>query len=190
MTKIYTKTGDDGITGLWGGDRIPKDAARIHAYGTVDECNALIGIVRTLVKPGDELDDMLRTVQNRLFVVGSDLATPGEKTPAIPRIGPEDSAVVERWIDALEEKLPPLKQFILPGGTSAAAYLHLARTVCRRAERWTVSLTASDDTHKQAVIYLNRLSDFLFVAARYANHAAGVSDHPWENARRPPKSSQ
>jgi cob(I)alamin adenosyltransferase len=189
MTKIYTKTGDDGNTGLWGGDRIAKDAARIHAYGTVDECNALIGVVRTMLRPDEELDGMLGAIQNRLFVVGADLATPGEKTPAIPRISPEDSVVVEEWIDTLEANLPPLKHFVLPGGTAAAAYLHLARTVCRRAERWTVSLIAADATHKPAAVYLNRLSDFLFVAARYANHMAGVSDHPWENSRRPPKPS-
>jgi cob(I)alamin adenosyltransferase len=181
MTKIYTKTGDDGRTGLWGGDRISKDAARIHAYGTVDECNAVIGIVRTQITQGEELDSMLETIQNRLFVVGADLAAPGEKTPAIPRIGPEESAVVEHWIDMLEEKLPPLKQFILPGGTPAAAYLHLARTVCRRAERWAVTVTAADSVHLHAAVYLNRLSDFLFVAARYANHLVGLPDHQWNN---------
>jgi cob(I)alamin adenosyltransferase len=183
MTRIYTKTGDDGRTGLLGGDRISKDAARIHAYGTVDECNAVIGIVRTLLTPGEELDVMLETVQNRLFVVGADLASPGEKTPAIPRIGPEESAAVEHWIDTLEEKLPPLKHFILPGGTPAAAHLHLARTVCRRAERWVVSVVAADPAHKHAAIYLNRLSDFLFVAARYANHHAGLPDHRWDSPR-------
>jgi cob(I)alamin adenosyltransferase len=187
MVKIYTKTGDDGTTGLWGGDRVPKDAARIHAYGTVDECNAVIGVVRTMIAAGGELDGMLETAQNRLFVVGADLATPGEKSPAIPRIGLEDSVVVELWIDRLEEQLPPLKQFILPGGTPASAWLHLARTICRRAERWTVSLVVADPAHKPAAVYLNRLSDFLFVAARYANHIGGVSDHPWDNPRRPPK---
>lgn len=187
MVKIYTKTGDDGSTGLWGGDRVPKDAARIHAYGTVDECNAVIGVARTMLASNSELDTMLETVQNRLFAVGADLATPGEKPPAIPRIHPDDSTVIEQWIDRLEEQLPPLKQFILPGGNPASAWLHLARTVCRRAERWTVSLIAADAAHKPAAVYLNRLSDFLFVAARYANHSAGISDRPWNNPRRPLK---
>lgn len=187
MVKIYTKTGDDGSTGLWGGNRVPKDAARIHAYGTVDECNAVIGVARTMIAPGGELDAMLEAVQNRLFAVGADLATPGETSPAIPRICPEDSAAVEQWIDRLEAQLPPLKRFILPGGTPAAAWLHLARTVCRRAERWTVSLIAADAAHKPAAVYLNRLSDFLFVAARFANFSAGLSDRPWDNPRRPSK---
>lgn len=188
--KIYTKTGDAGQTGLWGGGRISKDATRIHAYGTVDECNALLGVVRTLLGADDELSRMLEQIQNHLFIVGSDLATPKETAPAIPRVGSEEVTLLEQWIDRLEERLPPLKQFILPGGSAAAAYLHLARTVCRRAERWTVTLAADEAIHTQAMVYLNRLSDFLFVGARTANSLAGRPDQPWNNPRlkaKPPK---
>ena len=182
--KIYTRTGDSGKTGLWGGGRISKDAVRIHAYGTVDECNALLGVVRTGPIDG-ELNGILETIQNHLFVVGSDLATPGDMPPAIPRISPDEVVFLEQAIDRLEQTLPQLKQFIVPGGVPAAAYLHLARTICRRAERWTVTLTIAEPIHQQVVIYLNRLSDFLFVAARAANHRAGTGDHPWINPRRP-----
>jgi cob(I)alamin adenosyltransferase len=177
--KIYTRTGDGGETGLWGGGRISKDAARIHAYGTIDECNAAIGAARTF-KPDPELDKMLETIQSRLFVAGADLATPGDKETAIERIKNKDAAELEGWIDRLEESLPKLKQFIIPGGTSVAASLHLARTVCRRAERWAVTLVAQDETHRPALVFLNRLSDFLFVAARKANHSAGLVDLYWQ----------
>lgn len=181
--KIYTKTGDKGETGLWGGGRISKDDVRLHAYGTVDECNSIIGIARTS-SANDMLDPMLDEIQNHLFLVGSDLATPGDKTAAISRIQPVMAIMLEKWIDDLEAKLPPLKQFILPGGTPMAAYLHLARTVCRRAERWLVTLVRQDAVHNEALVYLNRLSDFLFVAARAANLGAGKPDIPWKNPRR------
>ncbi len=181
--KIYTRTGDSGETGLWGGRRISKDAVRIHAYGTVDECNALLGVVRTCPLD-DELNGILETIQHQLFVVGSDLATPGDKPTAIPRIGPDEVVFLEQAIDRLEQTLPPLKQFIIPGGVPAAAYLHLARTICRRAERWTVALIIAEPIHRQVAVFLNRLSDFLFVAARAANHRAGTADHPWNDPRR------
>src|SRR5215210_2695485 len=156
--KIYTKTGDTGETGLWGGLRIAKDAARVQAYGTVDECNATIGVARaSVVEAG--LDAILARIQNQLFVVGADLATPGEAAN-IPRIGSEEIAFLEQSIDALESELEPLKQFILPGGTPAASHLHLARTICRRAERWVVSLGRQDAAVSAYVgVYLNRLSD-------------------------------
>ena len=131
--KIYTKTGDDGETGLWGGLRVAKDTIRVQAYGTVDECNAAIGVVRAAGVPA-ELDAILMTVQNQLFVVGADLATPGQAAK-IPRVSDSDVTVLEQAIDQFEALLPPLTQFILPGGTLAAAHLHLARTICRRAER-------------------------------------------------------
>jgi cob(I)alamin adenosyltransferase len=180
--KIYTKTGDKGETGLWGGGRVGKDDIRIDAYGTVDECNAVLGIARSCEIDG-KLDEMLAIVQNLLFVVGSDLATPADIEPAIPRIGESDVTRLEKWIDQLEDDLPKLKNFIVPGGTPAAAHLHHARTVCRRAERLTVALCRDNETGSEAKKFLNRLSDFLFVAARTANHRAGIEDLPWESPR-------
>jgi cob(I)alamin adenosyltransferase len=180
--KIYTKTGDAGETGLWGGQRVSKDSARVQAYGTVDECNAAIGVARASgVEAG--LDAILARIQDQLFVVGADLATPGAAAN-IPRVGPEEIAFLERSIDALEEHLEPLKQFILPGGTPAAAQLHLARTICRRAERWVVALSREAPApNEQVGVYLNRLSDCLFVLARAANARAGVPDTPWNSLR-------
>ena len=176
--KIYTKTGDTGETGLWGGLRIAKDAARVQAYGTVDECNAALGVARASgVEAG--LDAILARIQDQLFVVGADLATPGEATN-IPRIGAEEIGFLEQSIDVLEEQLEPLKQFILPGGTPAAAQLHLARTICRRAERWVVGLAREEMLSEHVGVYLNRLSDCLFVVARAANARAGVADVPWK----------
>lgn len=185
--KIYTKTGDAGETGLWGGGRIPKDSVRISAYGTIDECNALLGVVRTTGVDA-RLDEKLAHIQNLLFAVGSDLATPGDVKTAIPRIAEADVKLLESWIDELEESLPELKQFIVPGGAPAAAVLHLARTVCRRAERWTVLLSREEKACAQAMVFLNRLSDFLFVAARTANRLAGMADVPWQgrNLKRAP----
>ncbi|MEZ5357811.1 MAG: cob(I)yrinic acid a,c-diamide adenosyltransferase [Candidatus Zixiibacteriota bacterium] len=180
--KIYTKTGDGGETGLWGGTRVGKDNARIHAYGTVDECNAILGVARTFGAPA-EFDARLERLQNILFIVGADLATPSDATTAIDRISPADTALLESWIDDYEAELPKLKQFILPGGKELAAYLHLARTVCRRAERWVVELAGQENINPDALTFLNRLSDFLFVAARMANHQSGVNDIPWDNPR-------
>ncbi len=180
--KIYTKTGDAGETGLWGGLRIAKDAARVHAYGTVDECNAAIGVARAS-SVELRLDAILAHIQDQLFIVGADLATPGVAAN-IPRIGAAEIAFLEESIDMLEEQLEPLKQFILPGGTLAAAQLHLARTVCRRAERCVVSLARQEQTLSEQVgVYLNRLSDCLFVLARAANARAGVADVPWKSPR-------
>jgi cob(I)alamin adenosyltransferase len=180
--KIYTKTGDSGETGLWGGLRIAKDAARVQAYGTIDECNAAIGVARASGTDAG-LDAILAHIQNQLFVVGADLATPGEAAN-IPRIGAEEIAFLEHSIDTLEQQLEPLKQFILPGGTLAAAQLHLARTICRRAERWVVGLARQEPTLSEHVgVYLNRLSDCLFVLARAANARAKVADVPWSSPR-------
>lgn len=179
--KIYTKTGDSGETGLWGGLRVAKDSLRVQAYGTVDECNAAIGVARAQA-PDPGLDQLLAQIQDHLFVVGADLATPGEST-AIPRVGPAEIAFIEQSIDALEGELEPLRQFVLPGGCASAAYLHLARTVCRRAERWVVTLSREEPVNSDVQVYLNRLSDFLFVAARAANQRAGVPDVPWKSPR-------
>jgi cob(I)alamin adenosyltransferase len=179
--KIYTKTGDNGETGLWGGLRVAKDALRVHAYGTVDECNAAIGVARsTSLDAG--LDTILAQVQDQLFVVGADLATPGEAS-SIPRVAEAAITFLETTIDSVEAELEPLQQFIHPGGSAAAAQLHLARTICRRAERWVVSLAREEPVNLQVQTYLNRLSDLLFVLARAANARAGLADVPWNSPR-------
>jgi cob(I)alamin adenosyltransferase len=178
--KIYTRTGDNGETGLFGGQRVRKDDLRVQAYGTVDECNAAIGVARAS-GADPELDAVLAVVQNQLFVLGSDLASPDE-SPYIPRVTDEMTAFLEAQIDAMEAELTPLKQFILPGGTPVAAHLHLARTICRRAERVTVTLAAEESVRAEILTYLNRLSDFLFVAARLVNARAGIGDVPWQKS--------
>lgn len=176
--KIYTKTGDDGDTGLFGGPRVRKDAPRIEAYGTVDELNAVLGLARAEGLPAD-VDGLLARIQNELFDLGAELATPEPERLGDLRLGPADIAGLEAAIDRHEADLAPLKTFILPGGTRAAASLHLARTVCRRAERRVVSLAADEPVSRHLVVYLNRLSDLLFVLARTANRAAGGADIPW-----------
>ncbi|MFT4605145.1 MAG: cob(I)alamin adenosyltransferase [Rhodothermales bacterium] len=176
--KVYTKTGDDGTTGLFGGARVRKDNARIEAYGTVDEANAFVGLARC-EGPTDGLTDMLERIQGELFVVGADLATPATAKPSVPRVSAVEITALENDIDSLEADLAPLKTFVLPGGTRRAAALHAARTVCRRAERGVVTAMTTETIDPQVAIYMNRLSDFLFVAARWANHAEGVQDTPW-----------
>jgi len=178
--KIYTKTGDDGTTGLFGGQRVAKYTLRIAAYGTVDELNSIIGIALTH-KPTQTLKHPLEHVSSLLFTVGSDLATPLEP-PAkyhIPRVEAAHVEWLEQLIDEFQEQLPELKNFILPGGSPLAAHLHHARTVCRRAERAAVELSHSENIGNIAVQFLNRLSDFLFVTARMANFLEGVDDIPW-----------
>jgi cob(I)alamin adenosyltransferase len=177
VSKIYTKTGDAGETGLFGGPRVPKDHARIEAFGTVDEFNSHIGIVRTLPE-ATVFDPLLRRVQEDLFELGAQLATP---VCHDERITPAHVERLEHEIDRLEETLPPLTHFILPTGTPVAAELHVARTVCRRAERRVVTLAAEEGATipANAVEYLNRLGDLLFVMARDANRRAGVADDQW-----------
>lgn len=180
--KIYTKTGDNGETSLFGGKRVWKDDLRIAAYGTVDELNAVIGIALTEIDD-KELCSLLLSLQNELFVLGSDLATPldkGNKGFVIPRIEKENYQRLELLIDKYEAKLPELKNFILPGGSKGAANLHLARTVCRRAEREVVSLSKNEEINSEVEIYLNRLSDLLFVLARYQNFITGTADINWQ----------
>ncbi len=177
--KIYTKTGDAGETGLWGGLRVRKDAARIKAYGNVDELNAVLGMVRAGPLP-DGLDPLLERIQNELFVLGSDLATPGDSA-RIPRIQEGYITQLEREIDQFEAELEPLKNFILPGGTLGAAQLHLARTVCRRVERNIITLAGLEEINPFVLPYINRLSDWLFVLSRVANARAGVPDVIWHN---------
>ncbi len=184
LNKIYTRTGDAGTTGLGTGERVAKDAARIAAYGTVDETNATIGMVRVHLAGGHPgLDDKLNRIQNDLFDLGADLCVPdrGEKLPYEPlRVSDAQVDRLEAEIDEMNTEMKPLKSFVLPGGAAAAAALHLARTVCRRAEREMVSLAALDNepVSPAALKYINRLSDFLFVASRYVNDR-GRSDVLW-----------
>jgi cob(I)alamin adenosyltransferase len=182
MAKIYTKTGDDGTTGLIGGARLPKSDPRIDAYGTVDELNAAIGLAATVADAS--MLARLRQVQNELFVVGSNLAVADEAKDqalqGLPALGDEQILRLETEIDAAEAQMQPLRQFILPGGIELAARLHLARTVCRRAERLVVAVGEAHALSPSIVRYLNRLSDWLFVQARLANHVAGVPDVPWQ----------
>jgi cob(I)alamin adenosyltransferase len=181
--KIYTKTGDDGTTGLFGGQRVQKDSLRIECYGTVDELNSAIGVARShgLAPAHETLAD---TLQQQLFVLGADLATPhshDSKKFSIPRVTAADVECLESAIDQWEATLPPLKNFILPGGTPSGAAFHLARTICRRAERSAVTLWGQEpDIGHLPITYLNRLSDLLFVFARAVNHAAGIEEHPWK----------
>jgi cob(I)alamin adenosyltransferase len=178
--KIYTKTGDTGETGLFDGTRVPKSDARVDAYGEVDELNALLGLARA-TDPGPELDQMLGQIQRDLFALGARLADPRSKIAARVEkaaLDAEDVARLEEWIDRLEGELPALRRFILAGGGVPGAHLHLARTVCRRAERRMVGLGAAE-VETVLVTYMNRLSDLLFVMARVANHRAGVPEHEW-----------
>lgn len=179
--KIYTKGGDHGQTGLFGGQRVPKDHLRLHTYGTFDELNAVLGLV--LAEPGladaSPVREALQRVQHELFQLGAELATPPGKTVSIRLIEAGDIEALEREIDRMEAGLEPLKTFILPGGSRAAAVLHLARTVCRRAERELVVLHRSEPVRTEVLGYVNRLSDYLFVAARKANAELKVADIPW-----------
>jgi cob(I)alamin adenosyltransferase len=181
LNRIYTRTGDDGTTALGSGERRPKYDLRVSAYGTVDETNAVIGVVRLHLADARELDAMLGLIQNDLFDLGADLAVPQREGKA-ERLRVVSSQVerLERDIDTLNANLAPLTSFVLPGGAPAAAYLHLARTVCRRAERIVVELAAKPDepVSDAAIHYLNRLSDFLFVASRSVNHG-GSGDVLW-----------
>ncbi len=178
--KIYTKTGDKGETGLFGGKRVSKDDVRIEAYGTVDELNSVIGTARAF-NDNKIMDLILAEIQNQLFILGSDLATPSDvKSTATKRISVKDYTSLEGIIDDFESKLGPLNSFILPAGTKAAALLHSARSVCRRAERRVVSLKKTGEASDEDVIYLNRLSDLLFMLARYNNKISGVKDVPWK----------
>jgi cob(I)alamin adenosyltransferase len=177
--KIYTKTGDKGETGLFAGGRVPKDDARVEAYGCVDELNAVIGLVRA-AGPDVELDAALGRIAAELFSLGADLATPLDaKASWVVRMDEAPIARLEAEIDRFELELAPLRHFILPGGSPAGAALHLARTVCRRAERRAVSLARTAAINDAALRYLNRLSDWLFVAARLANQRAGRPEEPW-----------
>ena len=178
--KIYTKTGDTGETGLYGGTRVPKDAMRVEACGTVDELNACIGFVRLQIQDL-EVNAILHRIQNELFDIGADLATLDTHPKAESlRISPTLTIELEKEIDRFHDQLPPLKNFILPGGSTGGAAIHLARTVCRRAERCVVSLTKAEAMNPEVLMYLNRLSDLLFVLARTVNHRLGEPEPLWE----------
>lgn len=183
--KIYTRTGDAGDTGLFGGERVSKTSARVGAYGSVDEANAHLGVARAVLDD-PELDALLDGLQNDLFDVGADLATKAG-APARERIeplSPAHVARIEAWIDRLEGELAPLRRFILPGGRPAAATLHVARTVVRRAEREAVALAEAEEANPHAIVYLNRLSDLLFVVARVVNARHGVDEATWSAGAR------
>lgn len=176
--KIYTKTGDKGETSLNGGMRVPKSSLRIDAYGTIDELNSHLGVVRTLQPPVD-LNVILEQLQRSLFVLGTDLATPLEaSTGRVKRIEQKDVDRLEGWIDTMDAQLEPLQLFVLPGGSPVAAHLHIARTVCRRAERLIDALGRQETIGTLPLVYTNRLADLLFVLARYANKNSNVNDTP------------
>ncbi|WP_430451774.1 cob(I)yrinic acid a,c-diamide adenosyltransferase [Rhodopirellula europaea] len=193
--KIYTRTGDSGTTGLFGGPRVAKDDTRIEAYGTVDELNATLGQVRSALKEPagqtskaneglHELDARIAQVQHELFSIGAELASPHPDQFDLRVIGQPHIQRIEDWIDDAEQQLPPLKQFILPGGSVLASHVHLSRAVCRRAERRVISLADAVQTETpisdSVIIYLNRLSDWLFVVSRLVNQILNVPDQIWE----------
>lgn len=203
LTRIYTKTGDKGDTGLAGGVRVPKDSDRIEAYGTVDELNSIVGIVRAFLKdvgarsprpagaealpgrqagaPLQQIDPRLYKIQNILFVVGADLATaPGKTYPNRTLVQEKQVTELEHWIDEWQEELKPLPEFILPAGGKVASFLHQARTVCRRAERLAVRLSRKEEVRPEVVRYLNRLSDALFVLARWLAQKLGEEESLWD----------
>ena len=179
--KIYTRTGDAGLTGLFGGPRVSKTDSRIEAYGTVDELNAAVGLTRAHLS-GDatqRMDAFLNEIQGHLLVLGADLATPLDAKVEVPRVPPHFATDLERQIDEMENDLPQLTNFILPGGSLSASALHLARTICRRAERLVAGLYEEKEINQETLIFLNRLSDFFFVAARWTNMREEVTEVVW-----------
>lgn len=187
--KLYTRTGDDGTTGLFSGTRVNKDHPRIEAYGTVDELNACIGLVCSACSPAKPFEkrllEILSQIQSRLFDIGADLATPeGSRNESrIRRVDEGMIAEAEAWIDEIDGGNAPMRHFVMPGGSELAARLHLARTVCRRAERLMVALSHTESVSAPAICYVNRLSDLLFAMSRRANKEAGVEDVPWIPAK-------
>ena len=177
--KIYTKTGDTGKTSLFGGKRVPKDTLRIEAYGTVDELNSILGVCRSM-NTAKEVDAVFEEIQNDLFTLGADLATPSDTKKKVKRISPPDVSRLEQHIDAIQPNLAPLASFILPGGNRSASMVHLARTVCRRAERLVVRLSREETIGEHDIVYLNRLSDLLFVVARWINALGNTPETTWQ----------
>ena len=184
LDRIYTKTGDAGLTGLGGGQRVPKDSQRVETYGTVDELNSQIGVALTAGLCA-RLAEELPVIQNELFDLGSDLATPAtsQARHPVPTIEPRHVENLERLIDELNDVVGPLANFLLPGGSPGAAQLHVARTICRRAERAATTLAREEEIGASVLPYLNRLSDALFVMARFENHERAVSEPLWQPGR-------
>lgn len=181
--KIYTKTGDSGETGLFAGGRVPKNHPRVEVYGTLDELNAMVGFARAL-GVDEETGTRLERIQHELFILGADMATPLSKSPDwLVRLSSDLVDALETEIDMMEAELEPLRGFILPGGSPGGAALHVARTVCRRAERAIVSLMQRESVNEAGLHYINRLSDWLFVAARLVNGRAGASEMKWQSFR-------
>ncbi len=181
ISRVYTKTGDQGQTSLVGGARVSKASLRVDAYGDVDELNCVIGLARARMQ-ADGIDEALGLIQNDLFTLGGDLASPSDLE--VPRIAESFTKRLEELADRFLEELEPLKEFILPGGSEAGAVLHLARTVARRAERRAVALSETEQLNPEAVVYLNRLSDLLFILARLVNHRAGVREKMTDFSKR------
>lgn len=194
--KIYTKTGDTGETGMMGGKRLSKDSPRIQAQGDIDELNAMLGVCRaqhdekfkehasrnleqTLVPADELLQKILHVLQQEIFILGADISTPLDSQHTVPRIKKTQITQQEKWIDEMDNQLESLRHFILPGGSIMAANLHLARTVCRRTERSAVTLSSQEKINPLAIIYLNRLSDLLFIMARFANKMAKTGEEKW-----------
>ena len=178
--KIYTKTGDGGSTSLFGGKRVDKNSARIEAYGCIDELNSLIGTIVANVPPADVLKKLVR-IQGEIFVLGTDLATPADFKVKIPRVTKTFITRLEKEIDLWEKTLSKLKNFILPGGGKIGSSLHLARTIARRTERRIVELSCTEKLNQNSLIYINRLSDWLFVVTRYVNHKENVKEVIWNS---------
>ena len=181
INRVYTRTGDQGQTALVGGGRVSKASIRVDAYGDVDELNCVIGLSRARM-PGADVNDALGLIQNDLFTLGADLASPSEI--AVPRIEESFTGKLEELADRFLTELEPLKEFILPGGSEAGAVLHLARTVARRAERRVVALSETEQLNPETIVYLNRLSDLLFILARVVNHRAGVPEKMTDFSKR------
>ncbi len=178
--KIYTKTGDSGKTSLIGGTRVSKHHLRIDAYGTVDELNSTIGLLKDLAEEKDRCIEILAEIQDRLFTIGSSLAADPEKSKMkIPDLNTEDITLLEKEIDIMVAALPPLKSFVLPGGNLLNSHCHVARCVCRRAERLATGLSESEWVEPMVLIYLNRLSDYLFMLARHACFVRNITETPW-----------
>jgi len=177
--KIYTKTGDEGSTSLFGGERVLKDHEQVQVYGAIDELNSVLGLVLAESELNLELRSDLVMTQSLLFVAGSEVATPCSKTPPGGLVSEKEIQYLETRMDAMDQNLEPLKNFIMPGGNRASASLHLARTVCRRVERLMITLNRSNPCRKELLVYFNRLSDFLFVAARFENRDKKIEDTLW-----------
>ena len=190
INKIYTRTGDDGQTGLVGGARVAKDSIRVRAYGDIDELNSFLGWARTICErtSGHALLSKLQELQNDLFDLGSELATPpGGAWPGMVTIQPHHAQKLEHWIDELMDGIPELRSFVLPGGTDLNSALHVARCVCRRAERSALELSRTEPVSKELLIFINRLSDLLFAMARFESHRSGTPEYLWTPGKSSPK---